>query len=195
MNVSDPDLFGTAYNADGEVDPDGTAIVKVSSAGNIVGPGSEGSMTFTIAGTAEVATQIDISLVGTDVYFDPDTTLDDNTYYPVKWTLTVDGVEKVAGKTLADVQEYFADEVTAKKIAAGQKFGDGEVVYVLSYVWEFDTSNETNDLYDTFIGAKANDPSFTFPVETHPNGAAGTTTSVAFTINIKQIQEDVEPAA
>lgn len=167
---------------------------------NRVAPGTTGYMTFEVKGTAEVLSQIKISIADTDFsdvvlkYTEgEDTTV--KTYAPVKWTLKKEGeaTALVDGKTLTDVKEALAklykteagkDVATAVNTVVNDK-------YTLSWAWDFST-NDVNDSLDTLLGMIANDPTVT------ANGsykkAANTSTEIKFTLDISVVQLQQENA-
>ena len=167
---------------------------------NRVAPGTTGYMTFEVKGTAEVLSQIKISIADANLsdvvlkYTEgEDTTV--KTYAPVKWTLKKEGeaTALVDGKTLTDVKEALAklykteagkDVATAVNTAINDK-------YTLSWAWDFST-NDVNDSLDTLLGMIANDPTVT------ANGsykkAANTSTEIKLTLDISVVQLQKENA-
>lgn len=167
---------------------------------NRVAPGTTGSMTFSVNGTAEVLSQIKISIADTnfsDVVLKytegEDTTV--KTYAPVKWTLKKEGATAalVDGKTLTDVKAALAklykteagkDVATAVNAAINDK-------YTLSWAWDFST-NDVNDNLDTLLGMIANDNNVT--ANGNYKKAEGTSTEIKFTLDISVVQLQKENA-
>ena len=191
------ELFGKQYKK-GVIVEAGTEGIDVSAStgndNNLVAPGTTGSMTFSVKGTAEVRAQIEINLnVTNDVvlkYTKDDTAGVD--YAPVKWTLKLNG---------APVKD--AENVTLAKIATAlNKTGTYEPnataineEYELSWTWAFSTGDE-NDALDTLLGmyvaddSKAKTEGTVLGANTY-KAVDGTVTTVAFTldISITQLQQ------
>lgn len=140
----------------------GAVSVKSVDDANVVAPGTssedvDGGVTFTITGTPEVATKIDIEFtvnhdiyLGAGTYSDPTTT--DNTdsfevktdYYPVKFTLkNSDGTFEVTGN-LAKIKEEFEELSNTYDPNATL-----DETYTLTWAWVFETGN---DAADTMLG-------------------------------------------
>lgn len=164
------DLFHDAYNNDNSaVDTWTTPAangVKVSAdtKGNkIVAPGTSGSMTISISGTAEVAAQLTVTYDDTktkDIKLEReasgsgDTAVAEIKYYPVKWTLKKDGTAidaEVTGKSLSACLSKLASEFEDKKYAPNETISSA--VYTLEWEWAFeDASVAKSDDYDTILG-------------------------------------------
>ncbi len=141
-----------------------TVQSSASPADNVVAPGTSGNaITFTISGTPEVATKIDINMtVNNDIcvkagdhkdYTTTDGTtfnLADN-YYPVVFTLTHKGNTLVTGN-LNDIETYL--ETTAPNV--NKTYPPNAVLdntYTLNWEWDFDANGAgTNDKADTLLG-------------------------------------------
>ena len=188
-------LFGDKYKkgTDASVvttESDATFTVKATSAGtNVVAPGTTGSMTFAIKGSAEVRAQIALDFTVTNdvklVYTVGADTTTEQTYAPVKWTLKKGATTLVNGKTLADVKTEL-DKVKTATYEAGATAIDDE--YTLSWAWAF----EDNDALDTLLGMVANndpvDGKFVNGNNTAVTGSGKTSTTVGFTLNISVTQ-------
>lgn len=153
-NVEAGNLFGKQY---GEVSnslakvSDNSLVVKAStSAGNIVAPGTTGSMKITVEGQAEVNAKIDFDVKITDIYI--------GSYYPVKWTVTRASNDEAAttvvdGLKGADVNTYFNTTIADQLVyAAGS--GSYKEVFVISWAWDFEQGEDKND---TLLGEQQGD--------------------------------------
>lgn len=190
-------LFGKNYKYDtaknSSVVTDDTAAtltVKASDTENRVAPGTTGSMTFTIKGSAEVKAKVAINMtVNKDVvlkYTVGATAAQE--YKPVKWTLkknneNVDGAVGVDLATIKTKLDAVAD------YAAGS--ADINDVYTIEWAWDFDANGAgTNDALDTLLGWKASNTVV-------PDGYGyaivdeGTNTTIDFAldISITQVKE------
>lgn len=196
VNADADKLFGKEYKWDGKnstVSATGDTItVKANSATgtNLVAPGTTGSMTFEIGGTAEVKATVAVEMRDiTDVVLKYKTTANETTaleYNPVKWTLKKDGNVVVSGgKSLANVTlAEIATELNgygANVDANGTYAHAGS--YTIEWVWAFESGN---DALDTFLGTIANAPATTTD-GTYTN-QTGTSTSINFTLNISVTQ-------
>lgn len=172
-------LFGEKYAAgDGTlsvVANEGTLVVSGRPGTNVVAPGTTGSMTFSIGGKAEVLSRITVEASGQDVVLKQD---ESPVYYPVKWTLTKDGVavsgcENVALATIIAHIDAFDETVDANTVSSNE--GD----YELTWAWAWEANNDN----DTILGKIANAGGASVDGYT-----ADLTTSVAITITIEQVQ-------
>lgn len=211
IDVKASKLFGTDYkfvDTTSVVTDAGAGVtVKSSDVNNRVAPGTTGHMTFEVKGTAEVLSQIKISIADTNFsdvvlkYTEGEGTDDVKTYAPVKWTLKKEGeaTALVDGKTLTDVKVALAklykteegkDVSTAVNTAINDK-------YTLSWAWAFETGEndgqkaENNEL-DTLLGMIANDPTVT--ANGNYKKAEGTSTEIKFTLDISVVQLKQENA-
>lgn len=189
-------LFGKEYKWDGTnsiVNAEtGTVTVKANtSAGNIVAPGTTGSMTFTIAGSAEVKAKVEIALtVNNDVVLEYKKGEVAGTYKPVKWALKKTVGETtttvVENKTLAELKTELA-KLNAT-VEAGADYANA-ATYTIEWAWSFDgtTANADANKLDTLLGWKANGTpiptDYGFTVET------GTQTTIDFALKISITQE------
>lgn len=210
-------LFGTKYTFDNKnsVVTDSNAKLTVAASDaktNKVAPGTTGSMTFSVKGTAEVLAQLSISM--TDVQdvklvYKKGTAGADTEYAPVKWTLKKnDTVVKVklnesdatatdlSGVSLAAIQKGLATVSTITPNAT--EIND---TYTISWVWEFEnkTANATSeqkeetDSLDTLLGMVANAGTHDVAVKngdyTEVLGKTNTTVAFKLDISIVQLQQ------
>ena len=111
--------------------------VAVKAAGAAVAPGTTGSLTFTVVGTAEVAAKITIDVGGNQqdiVLAYTDATAE---YHPIKWTLSKGGVNLVENKTLSELATAVA-AINNLYVAAGTAVND---TYTLTWTWDFEGNN------------------------------------------------------
>lgn len=178
---------------------------------NRVAPGTTGSMTFSVKGTAEVLAQLSISM--TDVQdvklvYKKGTDGAETEYTPVKWTLKKnDNVVSVklnesdaaatalSGVSLAAIQKGLATVSTITPNAT--EIND---TYTISWVWEFENKTEgatseqkeETDSLDTLLGMVANAGTHDVAVKngdyTEVMGAGKTNTTVAFKLDISIVQ-------
>lgn len=213
-------LFGTKYTFDNKnsVVTDSNAKLTVAASDaktNKVAPGTTGSMTFSVKGTAEVLAQLSISM--TDVQdvklvYKKGTAGADTEYAPVKWTLKKnDTVVKVklnesdatatdlSGVSLAAIQKGLATVSTITPNAT--EIND---TYTISWVWEFEnkTANATSeqkeetDSLDTLLGMVANAGTHDVAVKNgdYTEVLGKTNTTVAFKLEISIVQLKQENA-
>lgn len=190
-------LLGQEYKYDGanstvNAGGDKVTVKANTSAGNIVAPGTTGSMTFTIGGTAEVKATIAVDMkVTSDVVLKYKTTAAPEAapveYYPVKWALkkTVDTTTTTVAenKTLAELRDELA-KLNAT-VEAGAAYANA-ATYTIEWAWDFDANGVgTNDALDTFLGKIANDANATDDTYTKQDG---TSTIFEFTLDISVTQ-------
>ncbi len=177
VEVNGDDAFATSYKTNNDTYNASMEYSVVADA-NVVAPGTamENALTFTIAGTPEVAVEVafevtdikDVKLpAGTyldwrkadndadDVNYDKDNddsekfTLDKD-YHPIVWTLTVsdEGENNVIKKgTLAEIQTAINAYIVAKpNYEANTKLDE---TYTLSWAWAFE---QNQDEADTYLG-------------------------------------------
>ncbi len=159
VNVQADSLFGTKYTGTtlstvNEGAETGITIKSNSEpATDVVAPGSTGSMTFSIEGTAEVKAQITITGdVDNEIHYDD--------YYPVKWTLKK-GAEIVDGCNGVKLSEIMS-AINAGPVAieAGEA-ADAEGTYTLSWAWALETADVSGlnganrNVEDSLIGYKS----------------------------------------
>lgn len=190
-------LLGSEYKYDGtnstvNAGGDKVTVKANTSAGNIVAPGTTGSMTFTIGGTAEVKAAIAVDMkVTSDVVLKYKTTAAPEAtpveYYPVKWALkkTVDTTTTtvVENRTLAQLKDDLA-KLNAT-VEAGADYANA-ATYTIEWAWDFDANGVgTNDALDTFLGKIANDANAT---DDNYIKQDGTSTIFEFTLDISVTQ-------
>ena len=169
ITVNDSGLFKTAYDADTTA---GTIqqTVQSSDASKLVAPGTsgEGTSSFSVKGTPEVAVKVEMAMtVNSDVFLKEGSYKDYTKapytgnfavgadYYPVKFTLKQNGTEVKTGK-LADIADYL-DKASAE-YEPGTNLATEIGSYTLSWAWDFDDNgNGTNDKADTLLGNLAAD--------------------------------------
>lgn len=177
VNAETKDLFAKDYTLkDGatvaEKAADGTGVA-VKSDGNVVAPGTTGSMTFGVTGTAEVLAEVSVSLVENSykdvkLYTSGKETTPEHA--PVMWTLqkknTTEGdanngkFEDVTGAV--DVKlDVALSKIAAVKIDAG---ATADIEYKLIWSWPIEKTTGTPDeksawdALDTLLGRAAQGP-------------------------------------
>jgi hypothetical protein len=158
-------LFGRVYDGTPAVITTSTAdtvSVKANTAttGFIVAPGTSGSMTIAINGTAEVKSKLSLkasTTTGTDALSEiclKNYNGSAVNYYPITWTLK-NGTETVATGTLATVLDKL-DDTDATVIKANEEYTKN---YTLSWEWPLEKgegdAKTLNNTYDTIIGYKS----------------------------------------
>lgn len=166
-NISAEDMgFSKMYKTDGTATTEAAKAV-ISSKNTVVAPGANGSVTFTVGGTAEVNAKITyaLSAVGeARAISDVSLTLKNGdapavTYNPIKWTLNNGTTDVVDGGTLTQVETEL--EGLTKEIKAGDPLP--ETTYTLSWAWAFDNETPVTagdstldcDALDTLLGKLA----------------------------------------
>lgn len=191
VGINADDLFSADYS-DGDhdelatkVDPNGVAV---HAANVVVAPGTTGSMTCSIKGSAEVRAQITVTFNATsEIHY--------KTYYPIKWKIG-DG----AWMTLTELQAALNALTTVYEPGASAI----NIDYIISWKWDLVTAetglNGSNrNVEDTIIGLKAHDSLVTAETITKAVGYTITaddisaanlsaTMSFTFSINAEQIQ-------
>lgn len=134
------DLFGEKYDASGAITTGDTGLSVKADSGNVVAPGTGGSMTVGIDGTAEVLAQISFELEITDVKLPG--TIGDGTddYLPIKWTLKRGETPIVESKSAAELVTE-VNKLT-QTLEIGQEFTD---TYTISWAWAFDGQDDAKD--------------------------------------------------
>lgn len=189
-------LFGAKYKYDtaknssvATTEDTATFTVKADDDTNRVAPGTTGSMTFIIGGTAEVKAKVEIALTDNkDIVLEYKKGETAGTYNPVKWTLKKDGANIVENTTLEKIADELNKAVYDETINPGATYTNAGT-YTIEWVWAFDgtTANPDADKLDTLLGWKASGATipddYGFTVET------GTNTTIGFTLNISITQE------
>ena len=161
--ANDLNLFGQTYAKHDQTvnDQNITNTVAVdTTGGNLVAPGTDNSITFTISGTPEVAVDVKIEMnVRSDVIIpantdirqgnptDADETVENilaADYTPVVFTLKKSDDTTVATGTLAQIEAEL--EALSAKYGPNTKLDE---TYTLSWAWAF---NGGNDAADTYLG-------------------------------------------
>lgn len=138
---------------------------------NLVAPGTTGSMTVSVTGSAEVAAKLTIEAGNSfkDVCIPEGTDGEGATraaYYPIKWTLAKRVGESatddvlVSRGSIGEFLEAIAEESTELK--AGDSVS---VVYTITWAWDFNGDNSNADQLaasknDTLIGYKTQGVSY-----------------------------------
>lgn len=173
MTANADNLFANAYDNYDSVKKlvtvkadSGTVVASADADANVLAPGCAGSFTFSISGTTEVMTVIDLNFAtSTEIHLKGISSVDD--YYPVKWTLKHGSDTLVNGGKLSDVMNY--------EIASGVKLFTEHTItptvdvphdltvsgfclagnYEISYVWDYsvDTATDTKDSYLGYLAA------------------------------------------
>ena len=197
-------LFGADYKYDTDKGasvvntPSGTTLtVSAASAGegvnrsNLVAPGTAGSMTFSIKGSAEVRSRVAINLTAnSDVVLKYTATgVADGTYAPVKWTLKKNGTN-VTGAVGVDLATLAGKLNSTTDYAPNSAAIDD--TYTIEWAWAFETgSSETekalNNALDTFLGTIANKPATTTD-GTYTKVEEGTHTAISFDLSVSVTQ-------
>lgn len=173
VTVNADNLLGANYQ-DGSVQASsaGADVVSASASANVVAPGTEGNVTFTVAGSSEVLAKIEFDgALTSDVTLQADGESD--VYAPIKWSYTIDE-SRVECADFADLLaklNALGDNILEANAASVNK------VIKISWAWALDGGN---DVYDTVLGQ-----------ETTPSGYA-VNRSFSFNIDaaVKQIQDN-----
>ena len=203
IEANSENLFGEDYKKSGAysvvtTDDNGLTVSASTESTNVVAPGTTGSLTFSVKGSAEVKTQIKLGLADgyTDIalrYTEGENT-QVNTYNPVKWTLKKGDTTLVDKGTLTAVSSALNNQYAAAT-EVNTEIND---TFTLSWVWEFtdsvDESTTTNDQLDTLLGMIANDNNaaengnFKKAADTE-NEKTSTTISFDLKISVTQVAE------
>ena len=155
----------------------------------VVAPGTTGSMTFTIAGTAEVKAKVEIAFTANkDVVLEYKKGGVAGTYNPVKWTLKKGEDKLVENSTLAAIADELNKAVYDETINPGASYTNAGT-YTIEWVWAFDdtTANPDADKLDTLLGWTASGA--TIPTDYGFTVETGTQTTINFALNILITQE------
>lgn len=165
-----------------------TVSASTATENNLVAPGTTGSMTFSVKGTAEVKAQLDINFAFEKnivlAYTQKDVT-GTKTYEPIKWTLTKNSVDVVTKGTIEEVKNALNSSNTYAPNAPALTDE-----YTLSWVWDFGAATVSeNDHLDTILGMLANGTAATDAVSgDYAAATTGTTTELKFTLKISVTQ-------
>lgn len=186
--VDADNLFGIVYNNSTEVSlGEESIVVKADSEDTkLVAPGTSGSMTFSIGGTAEVFSKLTLSVSENfrDVVLVEGTdSPNSQSYYPVKWTLKKDDVSLLADVTLGEIVEKL-QSFNQNVIQIGKE-PDCAGKYTIEWKWEFN-SNVENNRKDTILGQIADGA-------TVENCNANTDIMFELVIGIEQIKAPQTP--
>lgn len=208
VSVDANNLFGKNYSvSDGSalatVTTDGVAV-KATGDANVVAPGTKGSMTFSIKGSAETLAKLTINVGAVSGDSVQEIHIGDE-YYPVKWTLTkttkTTDLRNETAETLVTAGKL-SDVVKALNKSSEINLGDTvDDSYTLSWEWALeqgeDDAKATNNVKDTAIGWKADgktDDDIKAYLDTSVitedvyNNNIETTMSFNLTISVEQIQ-------
>ena len=169
LSISGDNMLNNSYtNSDNAVTVLSTSTSQNVVAPNIVAPGTSGSTVFSIVGTPEVTTQINIDFTFTeDIYLKAGTYRDDTTgdnactiakdYYPVVFTLkqTHDANGKMttpvtlASGNLAAIRSWLNTNYATAVYRPNTNLA---ATFELSWVWAFSSTGNANDAADTTLG-------------------------------------------
>lgn len=152
ITATDRSSFRTEYAIDdltyGEPD---TVTVKSSSGQNVVAPGTRDAegIVFTITGTPEVATKIDIQMtVENDIFVDE--------YYPIVFTLT--RTSSVTGAVAESIVGNLGTIKAAIEAWANNAYyaPNTNLDTQFKLTWEWAHENEERNVKDTLLGSLSN---------------------------------------
>jgi len=146
VSASDESSFKTEYTSS-----DNTITVKSSNGDRVVAPGTsdEKGLGFSIIGSPEVATKVDVSLnVSKDVFLKTKKDGKEYYYYPVKFTLTRND-EVVAEGNLETIQKALDDY---SKVATYKAYTTLMSSFNLSWTWDYSSTDRDTDVWDTQLG-------------------------------------------
>ena len=167
VTATSADTFAKTYATD-DLDVKGTIANSVVSDVDVVAPGTknDNAAIFTISGTPEVATEVDVKFEDTfkDVYLKAGTYTDytkkdangnystftlTQDYYPIMWTLEMDDngtVSKFENKSLSTIKAYIEANAANWKYAPNENLA---ATFKLSWAWTFE---QGKDEADTLLG-------------------------------------------
>lgn len=170
--------------------------VAVKAAANAVAPGTTGSFTFEISGTAEVKADVSVALTGADIVLKAAAGGETYTYNPIKFSLQKDSAAATENLSFSELQGKLAE--LNEEVAAGGTYSKAGK-YTVTWEWAFDNSEVsvqpndgegtalTGDECDTILGMYAF-ASSSEKVEYNGveyNGVEYTLTGSVTTLNIK----------
>lgn len=171
--------------------------VAVKAAAKAVAPGTTGSFTFEISGTAEVKANISVALTGADIVLEAAAGGETYTYNPIKFSLQKDSDEATEDLSFAELQEDLA--ALSENVAAGTAYSKAGV-YTVTWEWAFDNSAVsvqpdgdgaalTGNECDTILGMYANaGSSGTIEYNGVEYTLTGTVTEMEIELNISATQ-------
>lgn len=146
-NYSDTIIQGDAAAADTD-----TAQLDVKATGSVVAPGTKGSMTFGVTGSAEVLAKLELAFsVKSEVALKNGETV---VHSPLKWTLKQGTTEVLKDKTLAEIKTGIDSISNVIEVGADVSTQS----YTLSWEWALGTDDDataTTNRYDTLLGYAA----------------------------------------
>ncbi len=192
VSAETSELFGTQYvNNKITTGKEASALDVMASSTtttNVVAPGTSGSMTFSISGSAEVRSKIVISATeGTTVQLKwTDSENTEQTYEPIKWTVTKDSgtTNLLSDNTYASLISYLntlTSGETGVTVNPTELFTNAGT-YKISWEWKFEES-DTNNGYDTILGEISNGSTAYSDTYT-----ASTTVTLDLKISVAQVQ-------
>ena len=190
INADASELFGSKYE-DNVINASGDDIVAGGDY-DVVAPGSSGFMNFVVSGQPEVAAKITFVATGTDVSLEynvkanaDDDVGTDDTYFPIKWTLTNNNTatDVVDGGELTEVLSELND-LTSTYTPDDDPLTSIDLDYTLSWAWEF--SEDTVISYrDTVLGNYAANDTIVDPNTSDLETYTSVTKNFSFSLNIK----------
>lgn len=186
ISIDGDDLFVNEYEK-------APSSVTVKSTGDVVAPGTSGSARFSISGTPEVSATINVALTGISDIMLPAGSFDGLTenYYPVVFTLKqthnrnglivdendIEAPVTLVSGTLAEIQAFLNTYNASATYAPNTKLDSG---YELSWVWAYDSGNDTYNTADTLLG----------DIIAGEISVTGAQTTVAYSLTITVTQVD-----
>ena len=160
LSIDSTKMFGSKYENNAVTTEGDGSKLDVSASAAVVAPGSSGSITITLSGNAEVLAELTFG-VDEEKTFDVALKHGEDTYNPIKWTLTKqvgdDGDAAVVGgaenTTLAAAVAALKGEST--KVDAGDDIPN--TVYTLSWAWAIGSEDldDATNMLDTALGMLA----------------------------------------
>ena len=138
-------MFANAYEG-GTVKTSATKeTASVFATSDVVAPGTGGSFTITLDGTAEVRAAININLTGSPVSYSGG----GESYEPIKWS-----VGEKTGLTFAGLQgEISSFNSSNSSINPGTSIKEKSLT--ISWAWDFNDNNDEVSKKDTLLGRMA----------------------------------------
>lgn len=174
VNTSGVELFKTTYGDN--------AVVSATSS-QIIAPGTSGTVTFKITGTAEVKSEISFT-ADTTTFSNPGWEYNTEKYYPVVWKVNGDVVE------FAELDSKF--ESLTEVVAANTNYAvDAPKTFTLSWSWPIDVDDTKDTIMGRLATAAAADDGFASGDDVSLDGKTYKfTNEISFnaTLNIEQVQ-------